>query len=270
MPTVLFTSAIGFVSGVLSGMFGIGGGVITTPAIRLLLGAPAIVAVATPLPVIVPGALTGAFSYAKAHVSDPRSGVILGVAGAPLAIVGAVVATRVGGTTVLLATAVLVLWMSGDMILQATRRPRTRGALDGEADPALVGCDPPTAEQRPALAGLIAIGALAGLYSGFLGLGGGFVLVPTMTRFLGFSMKRAIGTSLTAVAILAIPGTITHGLLGNIDWLMALALIVGVVPGALLGTRISLGSSEKFLRIGFAMLLAVTGVLLGANAVRGL
>jgi hypothetical protein len=67
-----------------------------------------------------------------------------------------------------------------------------------------------------------------------------------------------------------VPGTITHALLGNIDWTMALALIVGVVPGALVGTRISLGSSDKFLRIGFALLLAVTGVMLGANAAKGL
>jgi hypothetical protein len=270
VPDALFSVAIGFFSGVLSGVFGIGGGIITTPAIRLLLGAPAIVAVATPLPVIVPGAVAGAVSYARAKASDVRSGLILGIAGAPLAVVGAFVAKWVGGTIVLLATAALVLWMSGDMILQATRRPRLHGDVDGEADPALAAPCADAGESRPALAGLIGIGTTAGLYSGFLGLGGGFVLVPLMTRFLRFPMRRAIGTSLTAVAILAVPGTITHALLGNVDWSIALPLIIGVVPGAIIGARISLGSSEKALRIGFAVLLAVTGAILGVNTLRGL
>ncbi len=270
MAEALFTVAIGFVSGVLSGLFGIGGGVITTPAIRLLLGAPAIVAVATPLPVIVPGAITGSVSYARAKVSDVRSGLMLGLAGAPFAVAGALIAKRVGGTIVLLATAALVLVMAADMALQTFRKPRTHGELDGEADPALAPPGPDDDQPRPAGLALAGIGATAGLYSGFLGLGGGFVLVPMMTRFLGFPMKRAIGTSLTAVAILAVPGTITHGLLGNIDWGMALALIIGVVPGALVGARISFGSSERFLRIGFSALLAVTAVALGANAIGGL
>jgi uncharacterized membrane protein YfcA len=270
MAEALFTAAIGFVSGVLSGLFGIGGGVITTPAIKLLLGAPAIVAVATPLPVIVPGAVAGSISYARAKVSDVRSGFILGLVGAPFAVTGAVLTKKVGGTVVLLATAALVLWMAGDMLLQTFRVPRARGGIDGEADPTLAGSHADGEFARPNLGVLLGTGAVAGLYSGFLGLGGGFVLVPMMTRFMHFPMKRAIGTSLTAVAILAIPGTITHGLLGHIDWPMALALVVGVIPGALLGARISLGSSERLLRIGFATILAVTAVLLGVNVLGGL
>ncbi len=270
MSQALISVAIGFASGVLSGLFGIGGGVITTPAIRLLLEAPAIVAVATPLPVIVPGAVTGSFSYARAGVSDVRSGVVLGLAGTPFAIAGAFVADRVKGEWVLLATAALVLLMSGDMLVQTLRTPRPHGQLDGEADPALAPPCPDAVTLPPSMPKLLAIGGTAGLYSGFLGLGGGFVLVPAMTRFLRFPMKRAIGTSLTAVAILAIPGTITHALLGNVDWSLALALVIGVVPGALLGARLSLGSSERSLRIGFAVLLAVTAVLLGWNSVGAL
>lgn len=268
MAQALFTVAIGFVSGVLSGLFGIGGGVITTPAIRLLLGAPAIVAVATPLPVIVPGALTGAISYAQARVSDLRSGIVLGVAGAPLAVAGALLTKKVGGTIVLLATAALVLWMAGDMLLQTLRAPapREHAGIDGEADPGLAAARAEMALDRPSLTWLIATGAIAGLYSGFLGLGGGFVLVPMMTRFMHFPMKRAIGTSLTAVAILGIPGTITHTLLHHIDWVMALELAAGVIPGAIVGARLSLGSSERALRIGFATILAVTAVILGVNA----
>ncbi len=116
---------------------------------------------------------------------------------------------------------------------------------------------------------LIAIGALTGLYSGFLGLGGGFILVPMLTRWLGFDIKRAIATSLLAITILAIPGTITHAVLGNIDWRIAAVLAVGVIPGAILGSRLTLGSAERSVRIGFATLLLVTGAWLAISTLPG-
>jgi uncharacterized membrane protein YfcA len=92
--------------------------------------------------------------------------------------------------------------------------------------------------------------------------------VPLLTRWLGFPMKRAIGTSLIAVALLAIPGSVTHGLLGSIDWRLALALSLGVVPGALLGARATQAASEKSVRLGFAGLLLVTAVSLAVNELR--
>ena len=117
---------------------------------------------------------------------------------------------------------------------------------------------------------LVASGALAGFYSGFFGLGGGFVLVPLLTRWMRFPIKRAIGTSLVCIAILAVPGTITHALLGNIDWMIGLGLIIGVIPGAIVGARIALGSTDRSLRIGFAVLLAVVGLWLAATEVGAL
>jgi uncharacterized membrane protein YfcA len=111
---------------------------------------------------------------------------------------------------------------------------------------------------------------VTGLYSGFLGLGGGFVLVPLLTGRAGFPIKRAIGTSLTAIAILAVPGIITHAYLGHIDWVLALWLTLGAVPGALVGARIAKGSSDRRIRIGFAALLVATGVWLAAVELLGL
>jgi uncharacterized membrane protein YfcA len=73
--------AVGLFSGVLSGAFGIGGGLITTPAIRLLLAYPALIAVGTPLPVILPGALTGAVTYWNRGSADVRAGIVMGLIG---------------------------------------------------------------------------------------------------------------------------------------------------------------------------------------------
>jgi hypothetical protein len=111
----------------------------------------------------------------------------------------------------------------------------------------------------------VAIGVLTGLYSGFFGLGGGFVLVPMLTRWMRMPIKRAIATSLVAVALLAVPGTITHALLGNIDWVISLGLVVGVVPGALVGARITQTASDDRIRIAFAVLLIAVALWLAVT-----
>jgi len=277
--TAGLTVLVGFVSGVLSGMFGIGGGVITTPAIRWLLGAPALIAVGTPLPVILPTAVTGAIAYARRGLADVRSGLVIGLVGAGFAVGGALLATRVGGTIVLLCTGLLILIMAADLMLQAVRpqrvEPLPREPLGTtESDEALVpgavaALEPteatPSATRPgtpPGFARLAVLGAVTGLYSGFLGLGGGFVVVPMLTRWFRFPIKLAIGTSLVAVALLAVPGSITHYLLGNVDLELTALLIVGVVPGALVGARITFGASEKAMRIAFAALLVVVGIVL--------
>lgn len=249
-------AVVGLVSGVLSGAFGIGGGIVTTPAIRLLLGAPALIAVGTPLPVIIPAALTGAFAYNRSGRADLRAALVIALAGALPAVGGALLATRVGGSIVLVGTALLILWAATDTILQVLHPPTP---LPDE-----------TRSTQLRVLALVGVGAITGLYSGFFGLGGGFVLVPLLTRWLRFGVKRAVGTSLATVAILAIPGTVTHALLGNIDWLIAAGLAVGVVPGALLGARISLGAHDRQIRIAFALLLVVVGVLLAVTELTGL
>lgn len=256
----LFAAVIGAVSGALSGAFGIGGGIITTPAIRLLMGAPALVAVGTPLPVIIPGALTGALSYARAGLADLRSGIVMACAGIPMAVAGAWLTTEFGGTVVLLGTAALIIWAATDMILQAVREPACPAAEEGAE----------ARDARPPVTPLLVIGLVTGLYSGFFGLGGGFVLVPLMTRWLHFPIKRAVGTSLVVVAILAVPGTIAHAVLGHVDWRIALGLIVGVIPGALLGSRLAIRANDRNIRIAFAVMLVVVAVWLGASELLGM
>ena len=245
MASPVAAAAVGLVAGMLSGAFGVGGGVVTTPAIRLLLGYPALIAVGTPLPVIIPTAIAGAWSYRRSGLLDARSAILIALAGFPFTLLGAWFSDRVGGRVVLIATAVLIGYMAFDML-------RSRPAEEN-------------AESRPAVGGtlaLVTLGAITGLYSGFLGLGGGFVIVPALTRYFRMPVKRAIGTSLMAVALLAVPGTFAHWRLGHIDVELALALMIGVVPGALIGARWTRVSDEGVVRFAFAgLLVLVAGIL---------
>jgi hypothetical protein len=91
-------------------------------------------------------------------------------------------------------------------------------------------------------------------------VGGGILMVPLFTAWIRLPLKEALGTSLACVGVLAIPGTITHALLGNIDWLYALPLCAGVVPGARIGAHLTIRSSDRTLRI-------VVGSVLGVMAI---
>ena len=235
--------AIGVVSGVLSGLFGVGGGIVMTPGIEVLLGAPPIVALATPLPVIFPTALAGALAYRKRGETDTRAAAWLigpGLVGATL---GAWLTDRIDTRLLLVATAILLGW-------QATALLRTRERRIA-----------PRAATPPILAG---IGAIAGLVSGLLGIGGGLVIVPLLAGWVGMPLKRALGTSLLAIVALVIPGTVVHAALGHLDIGIGLAVVVGAVPGARLGAALALGAKERTLRIvvgcGLLLVAAAYGI----------
>lgn len=256
MPaSLLAAAAIGLAAGFLSGQFGIGGGIITTPAIRLILGQPELIAVGTPLPVIIPTALAGAWAYWRKGLVDVRIGMLTGLLGGIFAVAGAFGSDVLGGTAVLVITAALILWTAVDMISGVLHPEKM--VVDREVH----------LQRKRSWPWIIGLAAVAGLYSGLLGLGGGLIITPALTRFFGEDIKRAIGTSLAAVAVLAVPGTIAHYYLGHVDVGIALALIVGVVPGALLGARVTMRAKDRSVRIGFAALLLVAGVVLAATEI---
>ena len=124
--------------------------------------------------------------------------------------------------------------------------------------------DQPVLSRKQYLQGAC-IGLIAGLASGYVGVGGGFIMVPLMLAILDIPMSLASGTSLIAIMILAIPGVIEQGLLGNIDYLAGIAIVVGSIPGALVGARLVRVVPERQLRFIFGGFLLVAAVMLMLN-----
>jgi uncharacterized membrane protein YfcA len=224
--------AIGVGAGVLSGIFGVGGGIVMTPAIDAFLPVTPIQAIATPLPVIFPTSITGAYTYAKAGQVDRRAAWWMAPTGLVGSVLGALATQWIDPTLLLLATAGLLGWQSIGII-----RARSPQGADREA-----------LERTTAREVYAAIGFAAGVVSGLLGIGGGLVMVPLLAGWCGMPLKRALGTSLLTIWALVIPGTIVHAFLGNIDWWVALFLSIGAVPGARLGATLALGARERTLR----------------------
>jgi uncharacterized protein len=231
----------GFAAGVLAGMFGVGGGIVSTPAISAIYGVAPVVAVATPLPVIFPTAIVGAETYRRSGQIDLRAAAWISVFGAFAAAAGAALTGIVNGHLLLIVTAVLLAWQAVEV---------ARGGTVREA----------AARREATVWGYAGIGLVAGLASGLLGIGGGIVIVPMLAGWLGMPLKRALGTSLAAIVAIVVPGAAVHAALGHIDWGIALVLALGSVAGARIGARIALGARERTLRLlvgGFLGLVAV-------------
>jgi uncharacterized membrane protein YfcA len=205
------------------------------------------------------------------------------------AIGGALCTTLVDARLLMVATAVLMVWSGVTVVRGATRAPSPAepiadGSPDGPLDGVLDGIEASETDrafvERPAsgatrpphhhLGLLGALGAISGFVAGLLGVGGGIVMVPMLTGPLRAPMKTAVASSLVAVAIFSIPALITHAALGNIDWRYALPLMIGVVPGARVGSRITVGSTDRTIRLLFGSLILVLAVVYGGSELRSL
>jgi uncharacterized membrane protein YfcA len=107
---------------------------------------------------------------------------------------------------------------------------------------------------------LAAIGTAAGLYSGLFGVGGGSVMVPLLVLWLGFDERRATGTSLAAIVIIALVAVVAHGAYGNVHVDDGLLIGVPAVGGVLVGTWLQQRISTRAISLGFAALLVAVAV----------
>jgi uncharacterized membrane protein YfcA len=254
----VLTVLLGFATGVLSGLFGVGGGVISQPGMRLL-GLPPLLVIGTALPVIIPGAASGTVRYAREQMITWPAVRATVPAGLVAAVAGGLLAERVPGDGHLLQLATAAL-----LGLSAYRMGRVPSAPLpelAESDALEAPEHPHVSMTPPAPARFVLIGIVAGLLSGMLGIGGGVIMVPAFVQLTGMDVKRAIATSLACVGLFAIPGTITHIALDHVAWGTALALIIGVIPGARVGAALAIRAGDRRLRVAVSSFLGLTAVL---------
>lgn len=279
VPLFLVSLVVGLAVGVLAGLLGIGGGMLLVPAFKLGYAMDSLMCTATSLFTIIPTSVSGAISHIRNKTCLPKLGVAAGLGGACLSPLGVWLATLSPDWAVMGAAALIIAYSSVTMFRKALKAPKVpRGAGAGAADAAAkeaaaedraaaierAHAEAPTIGWREAAIGA-AIGLFAGLASGYVGVGGGFIMVPLMMSILYVPMKLTSGTSLIAVMILAVPGTVTQALLGNINWIAGIAVACGSIPGATLGAKLIPKVPERQLRFLFAGFLVVAAVLLVVN-----
>ena len=269
----LLMIALGGLVGLLSGMFGVGGGFLTTPLL-IFYGIPPTVAVASATTQISGASVTGAMAHMRRGGVDLQMGAVMIVGGLTGSLVGAFIfrALQASGQIDVVISSLYVLllgWIGALMLKDALT---TLGFVK-----------PAEKVERPRhnrwvaslplrwrfyTSGLyispiapVALGFGAGILTVILGIGGGFILVPAMIYILGMPARVVVGTSLAIILVIAAGTTMVHALTTQaVDIVLAALLLVGGVVGAQYGAVLATRLKPDLLRLALAIVILLVGL----------
>lgn len=265
---VLF--GLGGLVGILSGMFGVGGGFLMTPLL-FFIGIPPTVAVATEANQIVASSFSGVLAHFRRKTVDFRMGGVLlvgGLIGAALGVLVFNYLKQLGQVDLLVRLCYVVfLGVIGSLMfvesLRALRRSKRPGGVPKRRQHNWIHGLPFKMKFRTS--GLyisvippILVGVAVGILAAIMGVGGGFIMVPAMIYILGMPTKVVVGTSLFQIIFVTAFTTLLHATTNyTVDMALAVLLLVGGVVGAQIGTQIGLKLKAEQLRILLAALVLV-------------
>ena len=267
----LYIVLLGGLTGILSGLFGVGGGFLTTPLL-IFYGIPPTVAAASAATQVTGASVSGVLAHSRRKGVDYRMGAVMVGGGMIGALIGAGLFSllqRLGQIDVVISVlSVLMLGSIGTLMM--------REAVSA-LRPGVFGAGRPQVRKRrhhPLVASLpyrwrfyasglyisplapLLLGAGVGILTMLMGIGGGFLLVPAMLYILGMSGNVVVGTSLYQILFVTMVTTMTHALTTKaVDLVLAALLLLGSVLGAQFGTQIALKARPEYLRLALAALV---------------
>jgi uncharacterized protein len=274
---IFFVMSLGGVAGLLSGMFGIGGGFILTPML-IFIGVPPAVSVATSTNMIVASSFSGFLSHMKQRRVDLKIGTYLIIGGLLGAIVGVISFSslqRVGQIDLMI-TLLYVSLLGAISILMAREalhllHCKRSGTPHSHAPLAL----PRWVEKLPwqthfersnvdhSILLPMFLGVISGILVGLLGVGGGFIMIPMMIYILRMPLSVTVGTSLFQIIFITAAATLLHAITTHtVDILLAAILLIGSAVGAQFGVRLSQRIPSYLLRGLMSLLLFIVAARL--------
>lgn len=249
----LLGAGSGILVGFVLGLVGGGGSILAVPLMVYMVGVRSPhLAIGTSALAVAANALTGLAHHVHLGTVKWRCAGMFALAGVIGAFAGSTAGKAVDGQKLLFLFAIVMLFV-GAMMLRGRRRIGEPGAE----------CN------RENAAKVLGFGLGSGVFSGFFGIGGGFLIVPGLVASTGMPIINAIGSSLVAVAAFGLTTALNYARSGLVDWILAATFIVGGAAGGLLGARIAhrLSGVEGRLTTLFAMLIfAVAGYMLWKSA----
>jgi uncharacterized protein len=241
------------------GMLGGGGSVLAVPVLVYVLGQTVHQATTASLVVVTVGAVVGGLSHAREGRVCWRHAVAFTAAALPGVVAGTALGQAVSGTALIAAFAVVMLAAAAATWRKAQQDPELPADRAGAACPPL------------RLAAVVATGMAIGALTGFFGVGGGFLIVPTLTIGLALSMRLAVGTSLAIITATSLMALVAHLASGRtVDIGVTSAMTSACIVGALGGVRIAGRVPQRQLAQAFAALVVVVaGYLLVSATVLG-
>jgi uncharacterized membrane protein YfcA len=266
---------LGFVVGLLSGMFGVGGGFLTTPLL-IFYGIPPTVAVASAATQITGASVSGAMVHMRRGGVDMKMAGVMIVGGLFGSIVGAALFRWLQSSgqidVVIGLLYVMILFSIGALMLKDSLVALGYVGPKSETEPASPRHNRWVASLplrwRFYSSGLYlspvapaALGFIAGVLTVFLGIGGGFILVPAMIYLLGMPARVVIGTSLVMILAVSAATTMVHSLTTrSVDIVLAALLLAGGVIGAQYGALLTTRIKPDYLRLALAIIILLVGL----------
>ncbi len=234
-------SLVGFTLGLVGG----GGSILAVPLMVYLVGVrDAHVAIGTSALAVAVNALSGLFHHARAQTVKWRCGGLYAAAGVVGALAGSTLGKAVDGKKLLFLFALLMIGIAVTMLRKRHNEGLTSVQCNRENAPKVLG-----------------FGFGTGIFSGFFGIGGGFLIVPGLIASTHMPMLNAVGTSLVAVAAFGLTTALNYAASGYVDWGLAIIFIMGGIVGGVLGA-----ASARRLAAERGMLTAVFAGLIFAVA----
>lgn len=238
MQAATLAAAVGI--GLSLGLLGGGGSILTVPALVYLGGLPPFEATTASLVVVGLTSVSGALQHARHGNLERRSALAFAATGIPGSFAGSLLSRGIAASTQLLLFSLAMVAAGLAMLL--------RGEL--------------SAAERPSMPRVLAAGAAVGVLTGFLGIGGGFLIVPALVLFAGVQMGQAIGTSLAVIAVNC-AGGFAGRLTSHIDWPATLGFTLVAIAGSFAGARLARRLAAAWLRRAFAVfVLVIAGLML--------
>lgn len=282
MYTLITDAGLGFVVGLVLALTGAGGGILAIPLLVFGLHLPLQQAAPIGLAAVGIAAAVGALLGLREGTVRYRAALLIGAAGMLAAPLGVALAHRLPNRPLLVAFSCVLAYTAWRMRHGGASRPsRATTAIDRSPEPH---CQTGAADLVPAPAcvvddvrrrltwtrrcarALAATGAVSGLMSGLLGVGGGFVIVPSLTRFTDLDAHTIQATTLAVIAMVSVSGVTTAALHGAIDWGLALPFAGGAIVALLAGRRVARRLPMARLQQAFAAIAAIVAVLMLARA----
>src|SRR5712691_6600123 len=276
VDVLLLLALASFLAGIAGSFLGIGGGVFLIPFMTLGLGIDIKVAIGTSLIGVIATSTGAASVYVRDHLTNLRLAMFLEVATTLGAIVGAVARLLLPGPYLFGVFAAVVVYAAAAMA-RTRETAKDRAYQAGEESPlaSRLGLGSVYFDQedqgvyryrvdRP-VAGF-GISATAGLFSGLLGVGGGFIKVPAMNILMHVPMKAAVATSNFMIGVTAAASAFIYYSQGLVNPQLAAMVIIGVFTGTNLGTRLLVRSKAANVRFLFSIFLTGLGIAMAARA----
>lgn len=268
----LLLTILGVLAGFLGGLLGVGGGIIVVPILVLIFNLDTRLAVGTSLVMIMFTALSATFAYYRQRRIDWKVGMISAVATVPGASIGAYATKFFSSNSLAIIFGVTILFIAVVMLRRSFRErtdpQKTRilasvpRATRGHWSRRLVDSMGMVFEYDASIYSGLLLLVLGGLASGFLGIGGGLVVVPILIAIVGLPMHIAIATSMLTMIFTSISGVSTHIMLGNVSVEYAIPLVIGILGGTQLGAWTAKRLKSASLERVFAIAVMAIGVVL--------